>query len=110
VVYAAVSAQNAATRRSSAVGAMRALISPVISWNGSMSVSRAENVVATMMLSVTRTNARMSRSGEPTANPMPSSTIGPIRGETSIAPITTAVLLSTSPSVAIPAERDSWIQ
>lgn len=31
-------------------------------------------------------------------------------GDTSIAPMTTAVLSSTSPSVAIPIERKSWIQ
>jgi hypothetical protein len=41
---------------------------------------------------------------------MPSSMIGPMSGDTSIAPITTAVLSSARPSVAIPVARMSWIQ
>ena len=53
---------------------------------------------------------RMARNAEPTTSPIPSSTIGPISGEMSIAPMTTAVLLSTSPMVAMPIASRSWSQ
>src|SRR5512146_2701566 len=110
VVYAAVSAQKTATSRSSAVGAVRAAISRVISWNGSASVSSAAPPTTTSTLSATRSAARSTRNDDPTANPIPSSIIGPMSGDTSIAPMTTAVLSSTRPTVAMPIARINWIQ
>ena len=110
VVYAAASAQNTATSRSSAVGEVRAAISAVTSWNGNASIKSAELVTTTTTLIAVRSRARSTSSGEPTARPIPKATIGPISGEISMAPITTAVLESASPSEAIPMARRSWSQ
>ncbi len=92
-----------ATIRSRTVGAVRELISAVIWWNGSASVISVAAPRTTATLRTTRRNARSTRKALPTARPIPSSTIGPISGDTSMPPMTTAVLPSTTPRVAMPA-------
>jgi len=47
------------------------------------------------------------KNGDPVASPIASPTIGPMRGATSMAPITTAVLPTTRPSVAMPTDTTS---
>jgi hypothetical protein len=50
------------------------------------------------------------RNGDPAARPIASSRIGPINGAISIAPMTTALLPTTSPKVAMPIETTSQSQ
>jgi hypothetical protein len=52
------------------------------------------------MLEIARRPVRNTSGVDPVASPIASSTIGRINGAISIAPITTAVLSSASPSVA----------
>ena len=61
-------------------------------------------------LSAMRPDDRRTRNGEPVARPIANPTIGPINGATSIAPMTTAALPTTRPSVAIPTETTSCNQ
>jgi hypothetical protein len=49
-----------------------------------------------------RVDERSTRNGEPAASPSASATIGPIKGATNIAPMMTAALPTTRPSVAMP--------
>ena len=70
----------------------------------------AEPATTVRTLSKARPPERSTKKGEPVARPTPSSTIGLIRGDTSMAPMTTAVLPWTSPRVAIPTESTSWSQ
>jgi hypothetical protein len=64
-------------------------------------------MIAPMMLSTTPISDFTPRYRSEAASDSPAARIGPINGDTSIAPITTAGLFSTSPSVAIPADRIS---
>ncbi len=107
VTNAAVRAQKVATMRSSTVGEVRAATSAVTSWKGSIRVSTPASSTTTSTLSPIRMADRSASSAEPTASPIASSTIGPMSGATSIAPMMTAPLSSTSPNVAIPAARTS---
>ncbi len=110
VVKPAINAQSAATKRSSAVGTVRDAISVVSSWNGSAVVRSAAPATTVAMLKTVRTTARTTSTADPTARPMPIATSGVISGETSIAPMTTAALPRTSPSVAMPIDTQSWNQ
>lgn len=107
---AAVSAQSTATSRSSRVGVVRAAISGVNSWKGSARVISAADPTTAATLPRPRMAARTTRKVELTTRPIPRLMIGPISGETSMAPITTAVLLRTRPSVAMPIASRSWSQ
>ncbi len=97
----ATSAQQVDTRRSRAVGDARAAMGAVTSWKGNATVMSAAPATTSTMLRETRKNARRTSSGEPTARPIPSSTVGVISGEMSIAPSTTAELPSARPRVAM---------
>jgi hypothetical protein len=105
--YTPAIAQKPAVIKSRTVGEVRAEISAFISWNGNMTVIIAAPLIAIMTLSVMRPAERRTRKGDPEASPIARPTIGPISGATSIAPITTAVLPTTRPSVAIPIDTKS---
>jgi len=70
----------------------------------------AAEPITNATLASTRAALRRVRNGEPVVRPIPSPTIGVISGEISIAPITTPVLSSTSPRVAMPIERKTCSQ
>jgi len=66
--------------------------------------------IATATLRTIRPAERNTRNGEPVARPMARARIGPMSGATSIAPMMTAALPTTRPSVAIPIETPSCNQ
>ncbi len=108
--YTPASAQKPAVIRSRTVGDARPEISAFSSWNGKSRVIEAAPPMPTTTLSAMRPAERRTRKGDPEASPMASPTIGRMSGATSMAPITTALLPTTRPSVAIPIETTSCSQ
>ena len=90
--------------RSKRLGRVRAAISLVTVWSGE---SRTMKAVKRMAMSAPAASVKSVRriSRESTvASAKPRPTIGPIRGEMSIAPMTTAGEDSSNPSTAMPAD------
>ena len=99
-----------AMARSSSVGRVRAAISGVISENGNSTVSSAARAITPTAPTTTVRPACSASRPSPTASAIDRPRRGPSRGATSIAPITTAVALSSRPSVAMAPESMSTDQ
>ena len=82
---------------------MRAAISEVMVWIGDRNTSTAHSRIAsTLPISKVRADC-LTHAQSPIASAKPSAMIGPISGDSSIAPITTAGDESSRPRIAIPA-------
>jgi hypothetical protein len=86
------------------LGRVRAAISDVTFWSGESSTSNAVNPTAITVPSASAMPDRRISSPSKVARPKPRPMIGPINGEISIAPITTAGDDSSRPSTAMPAD------
>ena len=86
------------------MGRVRARISLVGSFSGDSRVSRMATVRATAMPTARQVSDCFSRRQSSRASEKPRATIGPIIGDTSMAPMTTAGDDSISPRAAMAAE------
>ena len=97
-------AEKSATSRSKRLGRVRAAISAVTVCRGDKVTTNPAN---NMEIIVPRTIAfplAFNQAESPTARANPAPIIGPISGERSIAPITTAGEESSKPRIAMPAD------
>ena len=84
------------------MGRVRAAISLVTDWIGEMNTSTAHRITAITLPIISVRRHCLSQSQSPIASAKPSPMIGPIKGDSSIAPITTAGEDSSRPRIAIP--------
>ena len=86
------------------MGRVRDAISSVTVCNGETHTMKAQNRIATSVPTNSALAHRRSQMNLPSASANPAPRIGPIRGESSMAPITTAGEDSSMPRIAMPAD------
>ena len=96
--------EKIATPRSNRFGRVRAAISLVTDCSGEIVTIRAQSRTASRVPAPSEKIARRISEKSNRASPKPKPMIGPMSGEISIAPITTAGEDSSRPRIAIPAD------